>query len=174
MVEAQVESAPSSPQSLSSVVGRIAAVIGSEDFPTGDRARLRRLAPGESPPLAFYRFAFRHLPEGWDRNQPAWITLVSGLALMSPRPHQPGRHAGQVLAESGYSEMRLERLLAADYATLYTLLLRAVRFLAAKGEKCDWLDLSPLLFSRESSKREEARLRIARDFYRTVNSAKRP
>lgn len=33
--------------SLPSAIGHIAGVIGSDGFPTGDRARLRRMAPGQ-------------------------------------------------------------------------------------------------------------------------------
>src|SRR5437867_3783697 len=90
--------------SLAKFVHKLAAIIDAEQFPTGDRAALRRLNPGEPPSLAFYRFAFRHLPATWENQQKAWITLIAGTALMCPHPHRPDRRAGLALAESGYSE----------------------------------------------------------------------
>jgi len=174
MVETRTEPAPSPPPTLYSMVGRVAGIIGSEDFPTGDRARLRRLDPDEPPPIAFYRFAFRHLPEEWERSQADWITMVSGMALMAPRPHQPGMGFGRVLAENNYSEARLERMLAAEGNTLRVLVLRAVRFLVAKGAKCDWTDIAAILLARGGEKREQARFRIARDFYRAARAAEHP
>jgi CRISPR system Cascade subunit CasB len=151
--------------SLSGTIGRIAGVIGSDNFPTGERATLKRLVPGLLPSLTFYRFAFRHLPKGWEFQQPAWMTIVAGLALMCPRPHRQGRPAGRALAEAGYAESRLERLLAAEGEMLNTLLMRAVRFLAAKGESVNWTDFARLLLTRDRVKFEDIRLKIARDYY---------
>lgn len=163
---AMVEETTTSPPSLATTVSTIAAVISSEHFPTGDRAALRRLSPGQPTSLAFCRFAFRHLPESWESRQDSWVVIVAGIALMCPNPHQPGRPAGRALAECDYSEKRLERLLAADEGTLHTLTLRAARFLAAKRETCNWVDFANLLLVQDLGKRESARLQIARDFYR--------
>jgi len=157
--------APATPD-LRQSIGHIAGVLASTEFPTGERARLRRLDPIQAPGLAFYRFAFRHLPDGWERHQPAWMTLVAGIALMGQTAHRPDRPAGQALAEAGYAESRLERLLAAQEATLYTLLLRAARFLAAKNASCNWVDFARLLLATNREPQESARLAIARAFYR--------
>lgn len=151
---------------LAQAIGRIARVLASADFPTGERARLRRLDPGEPPGLSFYRFAFRHLPEGWERRRAAWMTLVAGMALMGETAHRPDRPAGQALAEAGYAEARLERLLAAGDETLHTLLLRAARFLAAKGAPCNWTDFAYLI--ELGGDPERARLGIARAYYRNL------
>jgi CRISPR system Cascade subunit CasB len=146
------------------VVGRIAYVIAADDFPTGERARLKRLDPSGTPNLAFYRFAFRHLPKGWESRQAAWITLIAGIALMGQSAHNPNRPAGQALAEARYAEARLERLLAAEGETLHVLVLRAARFLAAKNDACNWVDLAYLLGLRGDS--ERTRMNIARHYYR--------
>ncbi|QXP88315.1 type I-E CRISPR-associated protein Cse2/CasB [Methylococcus capsulatus] len=151
--------------SLASLIGHLAATIAAEHFPTGDRAALRRLNPDTPPNLAFYRFAFRHLPQNWENRRTAWTALVAGIALMCPKPHRPDRSVGLTLAETGYSEKRLERLLAAEGDTLHTLLLRAARFLAAKNESCNWTDFAHLLLDRNP---EKARLKIARDYYRNL------
>ncbi len=154
------------PMSLESTIGHIAGVIGSEGFPTGERAALRRINPGQTPPLAFYRFALRHLGEGWESSLADWMTLVAGIALMSPNAHRPDRGLGRALAESGYAEARLERLLASEGNTRRTLILRTARFLAAKGSPCNWAEVAQLLLTREPEKRERLHRRIARDFYR--------
>jgi CRISPR system Cascade subunit CasB len=166
MTQPRTAEAPPAPPGLAQTVGRIAKVITADDFPTGERAQLKRLDPDGPPSLAFYRFAFRHLPEGWESRQAAWMTLIAGMTLMGRNPHRPDRPTGQALAESGYSEARLERLLAAEDETLRTLLLRAVRFLTAKNESCNWTDFGFLLGLRGDP--ERARLTIARSFYRNL------
>lgn len=151
--------------SLAGIVGRLAGVIGSENFPAGERAALKRLNPRLPPPLTFYRFAFRHLPDGWETQKAEWMTLVSGLALMCPDPHRPHRPAGRALAEAGYSETRLERLLVSERRDLQTLVLRAARFLAAKAESVNWIDFARLLLTKDRGKLENARMKFARDYY---------
>jgi len=157
---------------LPSTIGRIAQVLGNDRFPTGDRAALRRMVPTQPPPLIFYRFALRYLDDRWDTDEEVrkdWITIVAGIALMSPNAHRPDRRLGAALAGSGYSEARLERLLAAEGDIRRTLLLRAARFLAAKGSPCNWVDAAQLLLTRDPEKRDEIHRRIARDFYQTLN-----
>ena len=154
--------------SLARCIGEVAAVLASDGFPTAERAALRRMSPTQPPPLAFYRFALRHLPEGWDADRDAlkdWIAIVGGIALMSPRAHRPDRGLGQALAEAGFAEARLERLLAAEGDARRLLLLRAVRFLAAKGIGCNWVDAARLLLIREPERREGLHRRIARDYF---------
>jgi CRISPR system Cascade subunit CasB len=151
--------------SLGSIIGHLAGVIASENFPTGERAALKRLTPRLPPPLTFYRFAFRHLPEGWEAQQAEWMAVITGLALMCPGPHRPDRPTGRALAEAGYSEARLERLLAAEGEDLHTLTLRAARFLAAKAESVNWVDLARLLLTKDKGKLEKVRFKFARDYY---------
>ncbi|HCB12600.1 MAG TPA: type I-E CRISPR-associated protein Cse2/CasB [Gammaproteobacteria bacterium] len=161
------------PPSLAHLIGQVAAIIGSENFPAGERAALKRLAPDRPPSLAFYRFCFqRRLPDGWQNKTGAWQTLLAGLALMGTPAHNPKRPLGQALAEHRYSEARLERLLAAQDDVLYTLTLRVARFLAAKGESVNWLDLAQLLLAQDRDKREAVRLKIAGDYYRHQNNEK--
>ncbi|MFM8443518.1 MAG: type I-E CRISPR-associated protein Cse2/CasB [Methylococcus sp.] len=161
-------------ESLWASIARLAGILSSEHFPTGDRAALKRMAPDQPPPLAFYRFAFRELPEGWEYRRPVWQTLIAGLALSGNHgnPHSPQRPLGKALAEQGYSEARLERLLAAEGDTLNTLLLRAARFLAAKAEAVDWTDAARLLLTYSDDAKEQIRREIAGDFYRNLKDKK--
>lgn len=155
-----------SDQNLASSIARIAGLMSSNQFPTGERASLRRMAPGQIPPLGFYRFAMRYLPEGWERNLDEWTVLVAGMAIMAPNAHDPRRGFGTALAISGYSEARLERLLSAEGETRRTLVLRAARFLAAKGVAFNWVDAAAFLLTRHDELREQIHRRIARDYYR--------
>lgn len=161
----------SEPDSLWGKIARLGGVLSGEHFPTGDRAALKRMAPDQPPPLAFYRLAFRELPENWEYRRGAWQTLVAGMALRSGRdnPHNQKRPLGQALAQLKYSEARLERLLAAEGDTLHTLLLRAARFLAAKNESVDWTDCARLLLA-EGDRHEQIRREIASDYYRNLEA----
>lgn len=156
------------PPTMAQTVARLSHLLAREDFPPGDRARLRKLTPGSAPPLAFLRFAFAHLPAGWERRQEIWQTLVAGLALMYPQGHDAGRPLGRALAETGYTEPRLERLLTAQDDTRRTLLLRAIRFLRAKNASCSFTDLAHLLGLGGDP--QLACQRIARDYFRATSA----
>jgi CRISPR system Cascade subunit CasB len=155
-------------ESLAAIIGRISGLIASEHFPNGDRAVLKRMDPKQEPPLSFYRFALRRLPENWQDQPRAWQAILSGMALMSPHIHRPDRPLGKVLAEEHFSEARLERLLAADSETQRTLTLRAIRFLAAKNQPVDWTHIAGLLLTKDAEKREKLHLRIASDYYKNL------
>lgn len=160
-----VEAMQSLEETLEQQIGRIAGVIGSERFPTGERAALRRMTPGYSLPLCFYRFAFSYLPEGWEYAIDDWTALIAGIALMSPNAYTPQVGFGRALAEAGYSETRLERLLAAEGEVRRILFLRTIRFLTAKSKPFNWAEGARFLLTRSEGKRETLNLRIAREFY---------
>jgi len=155
---------------LTTPVARLAGVIGAPHYPAGDRAALRRWAPGQPLPLAFYRLWLRHagsdLPA--EAHTESWMTLAWGLATMGAHAHQPGRALGQALAESRYSEGRLERLLAAPDALRVDLFMSAVRFLAAKNERFDWGEAATFLLATDADKREGIRRRIASTYFRNL------
>lgn len=155
-------------------IARLAGILSGEHFPTGDRAALKRMAPGQPPPLAFYRLAIRELPDNWERHSGAWQTLVTGMALLSGQlnPHSRQHPLGRALAELRYSEARLERLLAAEDDTLHTLLLRTARFLAAHKQAVDWTDCARLLLATDDSKHQHIRREIASDYYRNLKENK--
>lgn len=154
---------------LAGRVGRIASLLAADHFPGGDRAALKRHAPGQAPPLAFYRLWLRHLQADLpsEATTGAWALVVWGLALNGRKAHRPDRPLGRCLAESGYSEARLERLLAAaDDDTRLALTASVVRFIAAKGDSFDWSQLAQLLLARSEDARERVHRRIATDYYR--------
>lgn len=164
-----VKAAQALEETLEQQMGRIAGMISSERFPTGERAALRRMAPDHSLPLSFYRFAFSYLPAGWEHAIDDWTTLVAGIALMTPNAYSSQVGFGKALAEAGYSEFRLERLLAAGYGVRRTLFLRSIRFLAAKSKPFNWAEGARFLLTKSEGKRETLNLRIARDFYSKID-----
>lgn len=151
---------------LPSRIARLAGVITSDHFPNAERAVLKRWAPGQPPPLTFYRIWLRSIGEELPGSVQthAWMLLLWGLALGVG--HQRGRTLGRVLAESRYAEARLERLLSAPPDVLPDLFASLVRFLAAKGESVDWLDAAGLLLTHDIHKREAVHRRIASDYFR--------
>lgn len=168
-------SGPPPEERLFARVGRVAGVIASERFPTGLRAALKRMAPHQSPGLAFHRFYAQYIDaNGCPDGQLAdWSAILAGIARMTRPPqsgHQSGAQArmGAVLADCGYSEKRLERLLStADPNVRRVLFTRATRFLAARGVPWDWAEAAAWLLSA-ADKREGMSHRIARDFYRNL------
>ncbi|RLJ19805.1 type I-E CRISPR-associated protein Cse2/CasB [bacterium endosymbiont of Escarpia laminata] len=170
MQNSQPEVVEKTPESLASIIGRISGLIASEHFPNSDRAALKRMNPKKEPPLSFYRFAFRHLSQNWQTQRKAWQAVLNGMALMSPHIHRPDQPLGKVLAEERYSEARLERLLGAGDEIQRTLILRAVRFLAAKKQAVNWVDIAYLLLTHEPDKRENLHMNIARHYYQNLES----
>lgn len=153
---------------LPAAIARVDEVLSRPEYPTGDRAAMRRMAPGQARPLSFYRFALRALPDGWDRDRAtleSWATIVAGIALMGPHAHRRDRRLGLALAEADYAEARLERLLGTGGDAAYTVVLRTARFLAAKSAPCNWVELAQLLLLRQADRRDDLAMRIARDFY---------
>lgn len=155
-------------------VPSLARVLASEALSNGERAALKRMALEGPAPLALHRFMLRHVDESWqsERWLPDWRAVICALALQRDGGFDPQRPFGQALAEAGFSESRLERLLAASGDTLRALSLRAARQLAAKGGACDWRQFAELIFSRDTDARERVNTKIARDFYRQLNKSK--
>jgi CRISPR system Cascade subunit CasB len=154
--------------SLGALVARIHAAIWAEHYPNGERAALRRWSLEQPIPLAFYRLWLRHL----DNDLPpapqttAWMILTWGLANMGQGAHDPKRPLGQALAESKFSEGRLEQLLSAPEDVRPDLFMSAVRFLAAKGERFNWREAAEFLLTQDQDRRESLCRRIATAFYR--------
>jgi len=161
---------PQISEGLGARVARLVHLLASEHFPGADRAALKRYAPGQAPPLAFYRTWLRHLGEELpaEAETRAWALMAWGLAFMGTQAHRRNRPLGTALAESGYSEARLERLLAADSEARLDLFASLVRFLASKGEGFDWLDAARLLLTRDPDRRESTHRRIATNYYRRL------
>lgn len=153
--------------SLKHLIATLASVIGASHYPNGDRAALKRWAPGRPAPLAFYRLWLRHVGDDLpnEAHIEPWMTLAWGLATMGKGAHQPSRPLGQALAAADFAEGRLERLLAAPDELRIELFMSAVRFLAAKGEGFDWTEAAVFLLTVDADKREAIHRRIAQGYY---------
>lgn len=170
-LEEQATGSPELTAVDSGLAGRIAqmvAVVSSARFPAGDRASLRRHAPGRPPSLAYHRFWPRWMnseppPEAQSQD---WALILFGVAFGGNANHQRAKSLGTALAEAGYSDARLERLLAAEEQEVRRqAFARALRFLAAKNQSFDWVGATAWLLGSGETREKHAR-RIATDFYR--------
>lgn len=159
---------PAGYANLATLITRMAGTIGSQHYPTGDRAMLRRWAPGQPIPLAFYRLWLCRLENELppEAQTAGWMALAWGLAQMGVGSHIPKRPWGRALAEAGFSEHRLERLLAAPEDVRIDLFMDAIRILASRHESFDWVEAARFLLTTDPDKREGVQRRLAQAFYR--------
>ncbi|MGQ9862474.1 MAG: type I-E CRISPR-associated protein Cse2/CasB [Thiobacillaceae bacterium] len=161
---------PQNAASLESDIARLVGVLRAEHYPSAARAALRRWAPGQPVPLAFYRLWLNHLgrdlPE--ERQTEAWMTIVWGLATGGAASHDSQRPLGLALAAARFAEGRLERLLSAPEDVRLDLFMSAVRFLAAKDERFNWFEAARFVLTHDPDKRERINRRIARDYFRAI------
>lgn len=157
-------------ENLDHIVGRLAGAVARLD--PGRRATLRRMDAERDPPLEFIKLMVTLPIPRWEHNPRAWQTLVAGMTLFDPPPAGTrSSRLGRALAEGGFSEARLERLLAAQGAAGRRLFLRACRFLATRGMPINWLDAAQFLLATDPQRARNIRLSIARSFFRTQASA---
>jgi len=154
-------------------VPALAALLASAGISNGERAALKRMALDGPAPLALHRLLLTHVDDAWqgERWLADWRAVVCTLAIQRDGGFNPAIPFGQALAKARFAESRLERLLSASGDTLRALSLRAARQVAAKGIACDWRTFADLLFASNPESRERINIRIARDFYRTLQSA---
>ncbi|MCY4619166.1 MAG: type I-E CRISPR-associated protein Cse2/CasB [Chloroflexi bacterium] len=183
-----------SDRSWGGIAVRIAGRLARDDFPRGDLAALRRMSPNSGrEAAAFWRLAARYELLGAPSIERKWALIIHGIALMTPTAahdgaglgaHDPGTSVGAALfggndessRESGfYSELRLNRLLAARGDVLQVLLARMFRMLGASGVAFDWREMVRLILldGFDQAGAEAARQRIARDYFRAEFRAER-
>jgi len=153
------------------VVASIAAQIAKSRI--GDRAALRRIyltdsyrANGVVIRLLHHAGVTVFLSQ---ETIAPWRLLVHVAALLSGtgggHAHSPARQVGSALQAISFSENRLLRLTAARGAALYDQIILAARMLAQRGEASVNLWTLFHLAGRDPAKAEEARIRIAQDYY---------
>ncbi|MGE0081095.1 MAG: type I-E CRISPR-associated protein Cse2/CasB [Thiohalomonadaceae bacterium] len=158
----------SAKKGLPEIVGRIAWALEQPHYPNGDRAALKRWSPAQALPLAYYRLWLQHLRQDPppDEQAQTWMAIAWGLAFAGHNGHEPKRPLGQALAEAGFIEARLERLLSAPEELRIELYQSAVRFLVAKGMACNYTDWAAWLLTEDAEKRDALNRRIASQYYR--------
>ena len=113
-------------RSLSKIVNTIAEILRKRVLTPGELAQLRRLDVTSPNQPAFWRVVTTWIAP--ERNlspeeEELWAMILSGMARMAPFHHAPQNSVGRILAESGFSEMRLMRLIRSE-GTLFADLLR--------------------------------------------------
>ena len=156
-------------------VAALSARLGSSSFPTGHHATLRRMQPGR--PSGHAAIVVEQLLHnaGIDARSGVeherWALAIHCLALAYAR-HDPAIPFGTALADLGFSEQRLTRLLVDDYGLIADSMPYTARFLAGHGAAADWLDPVRILLhtgTRHGAEpAERARMQIARAYARTT------
>ena len=156
-------------KSLEEAVPAIALEIARLD--PGPAAALRRGPRFGAGSAAMWRLLTRHNPIGADRNAGGWASLIQGLAILTARgrsrdklsAHEPTMAVGRALEESGFSETRLARLLAARGQGRHDATVRMCRRLG-KGprKRVDGIALARFVLHQD----EGTDSAIAREYYR--------
>ncbi len=157
-------------EDLPSVIGVLIHVLSDDGFPRGDLAALRRMDADAPQAPAFWRLSGRvAIPTSGEEPLRRWALVVHGMALLAPDLTTPTR-LGSALAEAGFSEPRLARLLNARGGQFRSLVPRLCRQLGAKGIPANWYELAPLILA-EGRREDIAQVRrreIARHYYATT------
>ena len=132
----------------------------------GDLAELRRLTPEQPSAPAFFRILARVAPEAGVETMRRYAHFLRILAL-NPEALS-GDRLGAVMAASGVSESRVQRLLTARGAAMCVQLRLIARRLANSGN-LPWRGFADLLLTTDDEQAENARLRIARDYWRALD-----
>ncbi len=164
---------PPAEPTLGTAIDRLSYRLTDKDVSLGELADLRHLARGEKN-QAFWRVLTREVPDkfssGKDREN-IWAALFAAYALLAPLGNGRGISVGSALADTGYSEPRLLRLLRADKKQILDELVTAARWLAAHGSTADWLEFARFALSRldENAGSEHYTARkIAHDYFTVI------
>jgi CRISPR type I-E-associated protein CasB/Cse2 len=154
-------------------IHKLAYIVTGENahVTKGDVAEFKRMKP-EEPSAAFFKLLGltldKDLPGEATQRMEAetnWAAVLIGLVHLG-KFHMPGVRTGAALARSGYSELRMVRLLKGDRLYLLEEMLRLAKFLANKGVAVDWSQIADLLLG-EGFEREKIRRALARDYYQS-------
>jgi CRISPR system Cascade subunit CasB len=136
----------------------------------GDLAALRRLDPEQPDAAAFFRSVVKIAPDAGPGLMRRYARLLRMLAL---KPDAlKGGSLGAALANAGVSESRVLKLLAARGPALARQLDIIARRLANAGD-LPYREIGRLTLEPDDSEHaEDARLRVARDYWRGLDSHK--
>jgi CRISPR type I-E-associated protein CasB/Cse2 len=165
---------PASSPGLASRISRLAQRLAH--LGTGPLAELRRLradAEDRWRSSAFYQLYVSLIESGVagdpEERERRWAIIIAGMARLT---HQSGRNAGATLAEHGFAERRLVRLLDADEDHLASELRAVVSYLSSKGASVNWTNLADLVISVGTDRQDAVRRTIAAAYYRTLATKK--
>ncbi|PEQ12678.1 hypothetical protein B2G71_10250 [Novosphingobium sp. PC22D] len=149
---------------------------------TGNRSALRRMfltKSADADGVVMGLLSAAEVPDAEWRSPASlkrWRLIAHVAATLSGtagvNPHSPVRPLGQALHAAGLSENRLMRLTTARGPALVDQIVRTARYLAQAGQTLVDLRSIRALVSDRADIAEEARLRIARDYYSAAYKAK--
>ncbi|PWR18801.1 hypothetical protein [Zavarzinia compransoris] len=160
-------------QKLGSAIGTIESRLRHAD--PGELAALRRLAGGK-PSLAYWRvMAECRVDEDLrtEGREALWPPILAALAQIAPLG-EGGQPLGRVLAETGYAEARLLRLLRADATSVGDEIGTVARWLAAKGVRARGYELADFALSRlnaDAGSLDRAASAIAKAYFTPIAKA---
>ncbi len=169
------------PHNFGDVITNTVEAIEAKEMPTGDRASLRRMDPVEPNSAVFWKLMNqRGISVNADVSK--WGLIMHGMALMAHTAglaHNPRIRVGRALYEGDgsrppfYSEDRLSTLLAARGDALHRLLARLFRMLASQRCAFNWREMAWFILNEghNEERADEARIQIARAYYRTEYSS---
>ncbi len=134
----------------------------------GDLAELRRLDPDCPGAPVFFRILARAAPDAAPETMRRYAHYLRILAL-NPQA-LTGDRLGAVMAASGVSESRVQRMLAARDEAMRDQLRLIGRRLANAGN-VPWRGFAYLLLTGDDDKIEKSRMIVARDFWRALDRA---
>lgn len=153
---------------LSSIVRRITASMAEGRLGPGDLAQLKRLDVSRPDQPAFWKLEAELIspdaPLSLDAES-RWAVVLKNMARMAPFHHRPRRPLGTTLAEAGFAEGRMNRLLREKGDGLWDAFRRACAFLAARAEPVDWVETATFILTTDAEKAENIRRKIARDYF---------
>ena len=181
----------SRPPSWGEIAVLFARTLAAPDFPRGDLAELRRMDPDKPDAAVVWRLLARYDLLGSPQVENKWSLILHGIALMTPTAtgdgtgrsaHDGGIPVGRAIFTGGdnqrssayYSESRLNRLLTARGPIFRTLLARLFRMVASVGQPFNWREMASFILNEDYNEEaaEQARRRIARDYYRTERQSR--
>ena len=166
------DDAPPASGGLASVVGYLVTMLDKNG--NGERAELRRAHPEQpySPTLWRLLVGREELRGVSDEDAMKWGVFLGALSH-GYNLHDPGVSFGQALYDSGYSEVRLTKLLRASAEQLPTEVRSATQFVCSKQTRLNWTDVARLLFyAPDSEAGQRTRRYAARNYYSAEYRAK--
>lgn len=141
----------------------IAAALGAAD--PGGKAEARRM-DRQGAPVFWRQVARLGIPP---REEEGWLCFTRLVALLTPAGaegsiHEAQRPLGAVLADEGFSEQRLARLLAARGDVRAEALERAIRMIARSRPRLDVVSLAHAVHGQGGN-------RLARDYFTRLDNS---
>jgi CRISPR system Cascade subunit CasB len=138
----------------------------------GDLAELRRMDPDAPDAAAFFRILARVAPTATPKTIRK-LALIAQIFALKPEPQRSDDEArpinlGLAMEQADISESRVQRLLSARDAALRDQVRLLARRLANAGFM-PWRDLANLILA-EDERLDDLRLKIARDYWRALDS----